>query len=294
MRKLASHSKQGINRKSLPFKLYEKAKKFGVWNPSDIDFSQDKEDWKTLTEAQRNELMQLIAQFYGAEESVTHDILPLIAAISKAGHFEEEMYLTTFLFEEAKHTDFFSLFLESIGMKDQDLESIPIPAWRKLFHEVLPETMERLYVDQSPKAIIDACVTYNMFAEGVMAETGYYYFYECLQSVNKMPGLLEGIRNIKRDESRHIAIGTFIIQRLIGEDPSLYDYTLERLNYLNTEIRGQFAQEMVYQAFEAVNQPKLAEFANKQFQARLDVLARAKGRSMEEIYNISEEELGVN
>ncbi|WP_077211773.1 R2-like ligand-binding oxidase [Bacillus dakarensis] len=292
MRQLASHSEKGINRNSLPFKLYEKAKKFGTWDPRDIDFSQDKEDWESLTYAQREELMQLISQFYGAEESVTIDILPMISAISKVGYFEEEMYLTTFVFEEAKHADFFSLFLENIGVKGE-LGHIPIPAWHKLFHQILPETMDRLNHDQSPHALIDAAVTYNMFAEGVMAETGYYYFYECLKSINKMPGLLEGIGNIKRDESRHIGFGTFLIQRLISEDPSLYDYAIEKLNHLMGTIRVEFGEQRKFGAFDPTIDERLTQFGNKQYQARVDVLARAKNRKFEEIYNLSEKEVGV-
>ena len=45
-------TKQQINKNSLPYNLYQKAKKHGIWNPVDIDFSQDKEDWKKLSEAQ--------------------------------------------------------------------------------------------------------------------------------------------------------------------------------------------------------------------------------------------------
>ena len=37
-----------INKESLPYRLYEKAKKYGIWNPADIDFSQDREDWEDI------------------------------------------------------------------------------------------------------------------------------------------------------------------------------------------------------------------------------------------------------
>mgnify|MGYP003517144377 FL=1 len=109
-------TKQQINKNSLPYNLYQKAKKFGIWNPVDIDFSQDKEDWKKLSEEQQLEVLTQFAQFIGGEEAVTQDILPMIMAVSKKGWFEEESYLTTFLFEEAKHAEFFSLFLEEIGV----------------------------------------------------------------------------------------------------------------------------------------------------------------------------------
>ena len=48
-------------------------------------------------------MLTQFAQFIGGEEAVTTDILPMIMAVAKKGWFEEEMYLTTFLFEEAKH-----------------------------------------------------------------------------------------------------------------------------------------------------------------------------------------------
>lgn len=94
------------------------------------------------------------------------------------------MYLTTFLFEEAKHADFFSLLLQNIGIK-RDLNSFLSPVYRKVFDEILPETMGRLLHDQSPEAIADASVVYNMFAEGVLAETGYWDFYESLAKIKK-------------------------------------------------------------------------------------------------------------
>ena len=277
---------RGINRESLSFKLYEKAKKFGTWDPKNIDFSKDKEDWESLTDAQRQSLLTLIAFFYSAEEAVTNDILPLIYAISKTGHFEEEMYLTTFLFEEAKHADFFSLVIQTIGIEG-DLNSYHTAPYRKLFDELLPNTMERLLHDQSPKAIADAAVVYNMFAEGVLAETGYWTFYEDLVKINKMPGLLQGITNIKRDESRHIGFGTFLLQRLISEDGDMLEYILEKLQELMplaVEI-NQSASKAEYNPFGVAFADSLA-FMEKQLNARVEVLKRAKGKTLEEVYKI--------
>ena len=65
----------------------------------DIEFSQDKKDWETLTEHQRKEMTKLIAYFIGAEEAVTSDIMSLIMTCSNKGWIEEEIYLTTFLFD---------------------------------------------------------------------------------------------------------------------------------------------------------------------------------------------------
>jgi len=284
LRHYVSTSEKGINRESLPFRLYEKAKKFGTWDPRNIDFSKDKADWESLNFDQQESLLQLISFFYSAEEAVTHDILPLIYAISKTGHFEEEMYLTTFLFEEAKHADFFSLMLQNIGIK-RELNSLHTPAYRKLFDELLPETMGRLMVDQSPEAIADAAVVYNMFAEGILAESGYWSFYESLVNIGKMPGLLEGITNIKRDESRHIGFGTFLLQRLISENDNMLFYVLNKLQGL-MPLAIEMSETMRPGEVSPFGVKKIDNqiFMEKQLNARIEVLKRAQGKTLEEIY----------
>ena len=64
-------------------------------------------------------------------------------------------------------------------------------SYRKLFYEILPETMERLCHEQTPEVIADAATVY--FAEGVLAGTGYKSFYDGLKTIGKIPGVIEGI-----------------------------------------------------------------------------------------------------
>lgn len=101
-----------------PMRLFEKAKKLGTWNPSEIDFSQDKADWQRLQPEEQDLLLRLTAMFQAGEEAVTLDLLPLIMAIAKEGRLEEEMFLTSFLYEEAKHVDFFNRFLSEVVVTD--------------------------------------------------------------------------------------------------------------------------------------------------------------------------------
>ena len=106
---------RGLQRQTRPMQLFEKAKRFGVWNPSEIDFTQDKDDWQQLAAEEKDLLLRLTALFQAGEEAVTLDLLPLIMVIAQEGRLEEEMFLTTFLFEEAKHTDFFQRFLTEVA-----------------------------------------------------------------------------------------------------------------------------------------------------------------------------------
>src|SRR5690606_16819622 len=102
----------GLNWDSLPLKLFTKGNaKF--WNPADIDFSRDREDWESLTQLERDWATRLCAQFIAGEEAVTQDIQPFMAAMRAEGRLGDEMYLTQFAFEEAKHTQVFRMWLDA-------------------------------------------------------------------------------------------------------------------------------------------------------------------------------------
>src|SRR5579884_1702335 len=152
-----------LRAESFPMRLYEKAKRLGVWNPADIDFSQDRRDWEAMSDERRVAILRLSARFLAGEEAVTLDLLPLILAIARQGRLEEEMFLTTFLFEEAKHADFFTRWVREVADSPR-LPRAPEPSVR-LFDVELPTAMNTLLEDQSPVAIARASVTYNMVIE---------------------------------------------------------------------------------------------------------------------------------
>jgi ribonucleoside-diphosphate reductase beta chain len=287
-------SKRGLRQETLPYRLYEKAKRFGVWNPREIDFRQDQEDWLQLTEEQRYITLRLISQFQAGEEAVTLDLLPLILVIAGEGRIEEEMYLTTFLFEEAKHTEFFRLLLNALG-ETGDLSHFHSDTYRKIFYEILPETMHRLLHDRSPEAVADASTVYNMFVEGVLAETGYWSLYEGLNKTGKMPGFMKGIGYLKMDESRHIGYGTFLLQRLICEHPHLFDRISRKLEEL-----APLALALIQEGLEGreespfgVRLEDTMQFSLKQLHVRMEVLARARHQTIEQIYQTPEAAVGV-
>ena len=295
MRKTITATPRGLMVDSFPYKLYQKAKRAGTWNPADIDFTQDAKDWQMATDSQRKSILRLLSQFQAGEEAVTLDLLPLIRAIAKEGRIEEEMFLTTFLFEEAKHTEFFRTVLDAIGEKGE-LNMLLSDTYKQVFHVILPEAMERLITDQSPEAIADASTVYNMFVEGVLAETGYFSFYKSLEESGIMPGLLEGIGYLKRDESRHIGYGTFLLQRLICEHPHLLDDVIMKRMAEMTPLALRIVEEGFVEAdldaFGA-EPDEVMNFAMKQLQVRMDVLSRAKGKKLEEIYSASNHDFSL-
>ena len=187
-------------------RLYEKAKRLGTWNPTDIDFGQDAANWARLDGAEQDVLLRLTAMFQAGEEAVTLDLLPLVMAVAAEGRLEEEMYLTTFLAEEAKHTDFFRRFLDEVAGGPGDLARYHGDNYRTIFYDALPSALHALLDDRSPAAQVRASVTYNMVVEGVLAETGYHAYLSALERNHLMPGQCGGVRLLKQDESRHIAV----------------------------------------------------------------------------------------
>jgi ribonucleoside-diphosphate reductase beta chain len=275
---------------SFPMRLYEKAKRLGVWNPADIDFAQDRIDWEEMDDERHNAILRLTARFLGGEEAVTLDLLPLILAIARQGRLEEEVFLTTFLFEEAKHTDFFSRWLREVPGSPR---LPPAPhASLQLFDVELPAAMNALLDDQSPAAIARASVTYNMVIEGVLAETGYQNYHRSLAVNGLMPGLCAGLVNIKRDESRHIAYGVYLLSRLVAEDAAIWDVIEERMNELrpliDAIIRSGYAEYPDGVNPFGLRADEFSEYAASQFRKRYERIAKARKSTLAEIDAISE------
>ncbi len=282
---------RGLNRDLPPMRLYEKAKKLGIWNPSDIDFSKDKLNWATFKDDEKDLIWLLLALFVAGEEAVTLDLLPLIEVVAREGRIEEEMYLTTFLFEEAKHTDFFRRFLDEVCDASVDLSHYHTDNYKQIFYEALPEALLGLKNDSSPAAQIRASVTYNMVVEGVLAETGYHAFFTMLERNDLMPGLRKGISLLKQDESRHIAYGVYLLSRLIAEHPQEWDNLETHMNSILPLAIGVIGD--AFARYEVVPfglvEEDFVNYAMAQFSKRFERLEKAKGASLDEINKVARE-----
>lgn len=274
-------SSRGLRHDILPMRLYHKAKKLGIWNPRDIDLTQDRQDWQRIPDEYKERLLRLILGFQAGEEAVTLDLLPLIMTVAREGRLEEEMFLTTFLWEEAKHTEFFRRVLDEAIQEVGDLHQVRSPnTGRDIFATDLPQTMNHLLTDPSPVNQVKASILYNMIIEGVLAETGYFSFSRMLDRANAMPGLRQGLGLIQRDESRHIAYGVFFISRLVAQHKDLWPVVEE---YMQKHFAG------VRRNQEENGTPEpVMDYAQQQFQKRLTRIARAREQTLEQVYQTAE------
>ncbi|HLJ34072.1 MAG TPA: R2-like ligand-binding oxidase [Ktedonobacteraceae bacterium] len=276
-------TRRGLRHDTFPMRLYHKAKKLGIWDPRDIDLSRDREDYLRIPDNYRERLRLLIFGFQAGEEAVTLDLLPLILTIAREGRLEEELFLTTFLWEEGKHTEFFRRVLDEVLLETEDLHVVRSPDSdnnRDLFADDLPREMNRLLTDPSPINQVRASVLYNMIIEGVLAETGYYSFSRLLGQAGVMPGLQQGIQYIKRDESRHIAYGVFLISRLVAADKSLWPVVEHRMHELFDAVARNQEQNG--------SPESVRTYARQQFEKRLTRIGRAREQTVEQVNRSAE------
>jgi ribonucleoside-diphosphate reductase beta chain len=285
---------RGFDMGSFPMRLYEKAKRHGTWNPSDLDFTADKEHWDALSAVEQKSLLFFISQFVAGEEAVTTDIVPLITTVANEGRLEEELFLTTFLFDEGKHTQFFRRWLDDVAGSPERLELFHLSNWQRVFNEELPDVMHGLLEDSSPDAVARAAVTYNVVLEGVMAETAYWASHKGLVSRGLMPGLTSGLMNIRRDESRHIAYGVYLVSRVVAEKPSAWQAVEDRMRELSPlvikGIREGFRLMRGSVTPFGTEEAEVVAHAEAQLAKRYDRIRRGCERSVAEIESEPEPE----
>jgi len=275
----------GLNWDSLPLKLFAGGNgKF--WDPADIDFSRDRADWEKLADDERHLATRLCAQFIAGEEAVTEDIQPFVAAMRAEGRLGDEMYLTQFAFEEAKHTQVFRLWLDAVGITE-DLHCYldDLPAYRQIFYQELPECLNALTTDPSPAAQIRAAATYNHVVEGMLALTGYFAWHRICVDRGILPGMQELVRRIGDDERRHMAWGTFTCRRHVAADDANWTVFETRMNELIP-----LALQATEQAFclydpmpFGLSVEEFVQYSSDKGMRRFGTISSARGRPVEEI-----------
>jgi ribonucleoside-diphosphate reductase beta chain len=240
-----------------------------------------------MNDDEKHLTLMLAARFMAGEESVAQDIQPFTAAMAAEGRLGDEMFLTQFTFEEAKHAEAFRLWFDAIGAQDDLHEFVhSSPDYRTIFYQELPESLHRLRDDPSPAAQIRASVTYNHVVEGILALTGYYVWSKVCNTHRILPGMQQIIKHIGGDERRHMAWGTFTCRRHVAADRQNWDVVEQRMGELFQPAIG-----LVAGSFEVfggsppfgLDPGDVTDYAADKAGRRLDSIASAVGRPVGEI-----------
>jgi ribonucleoside-diphosphate reductase beta chain len=260
-----------------PFRDYQLAKKYR-WDPAGLDFTRDVRDWAALSERERDVMLNLLSMFINGEEAVATDLTPLLWAVGRQGGLrEEEMFLTTQLFDESQHVEFFDRWLAEVVAAPIDRAAYFGPSYRAIFFDELPAALTALLADPSPRAQARAMLVYHMIVEGVLAETGYEAAFIACQRRAILPGLVQGFEHIKRDESRHIAYGLHALARILQAEPGLWDEYNTTLNALLAVAIGVIPEALERYGEDipfGISVAEMTAYAMEQFGKRYGVLER--------------------
>lgn len=277
----------GIDTSHPVMRLWRLSKRDGTWDPAAIGLDKDERDWRGFEVDERRLLLRVASTFLGGEEAVTHEILPLIRTVESQDRIEEEIYLTSFLWEEAKHVEFFWRFFDEVVEADEGPAEEYSQAYHTIFDDELPERMAALLEDPSPEAQARAVVTYHMVVEGVLAQTGYHAYETVLEERGVMPGFREGLGRIQRDESRHMAYGTFVLSRLIADHGApVWEAIETQMDRLMDPALG--LVEASFERFDpmpfGLELDPFLEYAARQQARRFEKLEQAREMTVDEVH----------
>jgi ribonucleoside-diphosphate reductase beta chain len=244
------------------YRKYEKAL-LKVWDPRDLDYSQDAADWEQLDAERRKGLLGVTIRFLAGEQAVTDELLPMLTAAHRLGRYDWTMYLSTFLFEEAKHSQFFMLWHEKVCgilepeeaaahflVRDKTVDPTGRFEVKDIMHEGLPalghDLMEACREGSDldvKRGFVKFSAAYNAFVEGTLTMPSYEIVIDTTNAWNAFPALKQGFRLILQDEGRHITFGSTACRLLIEEHPELE----QEIHDLFDEYRGNVVGLVEYQ-----------------------------------------------
>jgi ribonucleoside-diphosphate reductase beta chain len=205
-----------------PRELYSIAKHLGTWDPEQIPVEEDRAHWEKITAEQRDQLIKVCALFYEGEVSVADTLAWFLLGVPEP---DRRMFLSTQVYEEVKHAEFFELYFRKV-LGNVDTSAYLVPEYKGVLIDELKargEAMGRALISGDPKQL---SFELTMFAahymgiiEGVMAVTGYDFFDDLLAATGMFPRLHEGIRLIRADEGRHIVHGLDYLREMIAAHP---------------------------------------------------------------------------
>jgi ribonucleoside-diphosphate reductase beta chain len=195
------------------------------WVSHQINLDRDRRDWQAIAEREREQMLYGLSAFFVGEERVTNQFSGLVLA---AEDKHEEAFLLTQQVDEARHAQHFNRLYEEVLDFDGEFEdrlerarTYLSSAYFELFDGYLVDDHRALLADPSSiEAKLDFITTYHMVIEGTLALTGQHFQTLRLERRGILPGHLEAFRRISQDEHRHVAYGTWYLQRN-AQDPEL-------------------------------------------------------------------------
>ena len=253
------------------------------WAVSDLDFTPDREMWLTLTPPEQKSLLWSRRLFFNGEERVTATLAPLVWAAPTP---EVEIFLSTQMVDEARHTVFFERWWrEVVGTEARDMRSLldqvrphVSPGYDEIFYTNLPELAQHLSVHPDDRdAFVKFITLYHLVIEGALALTGQRFALEGMRELGVTHhGFYRGFTAVARDESRHVNFGVKFLQEAVHEDarrfaPLIQQTLVESLPLIQTTLEPpeEIGVEYLRMREYSVEEDEILQFAMQSLTKRL-------------------------
>lgn len=274
------------------FELYRKGKQEGVWDPDDFDFSVDKQQWNGWSEEEQHRFLMVCSGFYDGEEDVTRTLAPYMMALDALDNeampfdtVQQEMYLAQQVYEEAKHTDFFSRYFEEV-FGTQDTAPYRVGGYQEQgystedLYDTADELLSAINGGEQRELVYtlgEAYLNYMGIVEAQLARGGYLSFDQMMELKAKqmgvdevMPGFQAGVAKIRQDETRHIGNGRWMLRKFAEAEPDIVTDVYEPR--IEQYIENRILSEPMYdeEAFEGWDQASIDRKTRQFLQDTID------------------------
>ena len=190
------------------------------WIPEEINLFQDLKDYKILDEYEKTAFDKVLS-FLIFLDSIQTANLPYIGEYITAN--EINLCLTIQAYQEAIHSQSYGYMLDSICSPEERTNILY--QWRDDEHllarnKFIGDLYNEFQENKDPYSLVKTMVA-NYILEGVYFYSGFMFFYN-LGRNGKMPGSVQEIRYINRDENTHLWLFRNIIKALREEAPELF------------------------------------------------------------------------
>ena len=212
------------------------------WIPEEINLGTDVKDYRNLSGAER-EAFDKILSFLVFLDSIQTANLPCIGQYITAN--EVNLCLTIQGFQEAVHSQSYSYMLDSICSpveRDRILYQ-----WKEDAHLLKRNTfignLYNEFQERKDDMTLLRVMMANYILEGIYFYSGFMFFYN-LGRNGKMPGSVQEIRYINRDENTHLWLFRNMILEMKKELPELF--TPEHIEILKEMLKEGVRQEIAW------------------------------------------------
>lgn len=212
------------------------------WVPEEINMGTDVKDYPLLPIAERRAYDKILS-FLIFLDSIQTANLPNIMGYITAN--EINLCLSIQSFQEAVHSQSYSYMLDTICEPQTRLDVLY--QWKNDEHLLRRNTFigdlyNAFQLQQDEDTLVQTLIA-NYILEGIYFYSGFMFFYNLGRS-NLMPGSVQEIRYINRDENTHLWLFKNIILELQKERPELF--TSEKRKKYATMIKEGCEQEIAW------------------------------------------------